>query len=69
MSYNNSFNIKNTYEIKQFGETLKPAGKTITITNEFDPKTFVLEDVVFTKNENVVLVGKYYPHSFTLYGV
>ncbi len=51
---------KNNYEIKQFDEKLKQIGKTIAITNEFDPKTFQLEDVIYTKNEKVILVGRMY---------
>jgi len=49
---------KNNYEIKEFDINLKPLGKSIALSNEFDPKTYRLEDVVYTQNGNVVLVGK-----------
>ena len=53
---------KNNYEIRQFDENLKPLGKSIAISNEFDPKTYSLEDVVYTRNDNVVMVGREYEY-------
>jgi hypothetical protein len=53
---------KNNYEVRQFDEKLRPAGKAIAMSNEFDPKTFVLEDVVYTAAGNVMLVGREYEY-------
>jgi hypothetical protein len=53
---------KNNYEVRQFNEKLQPTDKPIAITNEFDPKTFQLEDVVYTSAGNVVLIGREYEY-------
>lgn len=53
---------RNNYEIRQFDVNLKPLGKTVSITNEFEPKLYNLEDVVYTYNENVVMVGREYEY-------
>lgn len=53
---------KNNYEVRQFNERLQPTDKPIAITNEFDPKTFQLEDVIYTASGNVVLVGREYEY-------
>lgn len=53
---------KNNYEVREFDLSLKQVNKPIRITNEFDPKTFQLEDVLYTTNENVVLVGRKYEY-------
>ena len=51
---------QNNYEVRQFDENLKQVGKPVVITNEFDPKTFQLEDVLYTGNGNVVMIGRIY---------
>ncbi len=53
---------KNNYEVRQFDEKMKAIGKPIAITNEFDPKTFVLEDIIYASNGNVVMVGREYEY-------
>ncbi len=53
---------KNNYEVRQFDNTLKQVAKPIAMTNEFEPKTFQLEDVLYTSNGNVVLVGRVYEY-------
>ncbi len=53
---------KNTYEVRQFDEKLKAVGKPVAISNEFDANTFVLEDVVYTTNGNIILVGREYEY-------
>ncbi len=53
---------KNNYEVRQFDEKLKPVGKAVAISNEFDPNTFVLEDVVYTTAGNIILVGREYEY-------
>ncbi len=51
---------KNNYEIRLFDENMKPLGKAASITNEFEPKLYSLEDVVPAYNGNIVLVGRVY---------
>ena len=53
---------KNTYEIKQYDKTLKATDKPVVITNEFDPKTYQLEDVIYTVNKKIILVGRVYEY-------
>ena len=53
---------KNNYEVRQFDDKMKGVDKPIAISNEFDPKTFVLEDVVYATNGNVVMVGREYEY-------
>jgi hypothetical protein len=53
---------KNEYEVKIFDSKLKTAATTIHISNEFDPKTFQLEDVLYMSNSNVVMVGRVYEY-------
>ena len=53
---------KNNYEVRQFDDKLKQVGKTVSITNEIDPKTFQLADVLYTENGNVVMVGRVYEY-------
>lgn len=49
---------KNVYNIKQVDEKLKSINKPVQISNEFEKKTFQLEDVVYVNNGNIVLVGR-----------
>jgi len=51
---------KNNYEVRQYDDDLNPISKAVTITNEFSPKTFDLEDVLFTQSGTVVIVAKQY---------
>ncbi len=53
---------KNNYEVRQFDNNMKALGKPVAITNEFDPKTFQLEDVIYTYAGNVVLIGREYEY-------
>ena len=53
---------KNTYQVQEFDKALKPTGKPVVITNEFDPKTFQLEDVLYTINKKIILVGRIYEY-------
>ncbi len=53
---------KNNYEVRQFDDKMKAVDKPIAISNEFDPKTFVLEDVVYATNGNVAMVGREYEY-------
>ena len=51
---------KNEYTIQEFDKTLKAMAKPVIITNEFDPKTFQLEEVLYTINKKIFLVGRIY---------
>lgn len=52
----------NRYELQALDVNLKPLGKSIIITNEFDPKTFQVEDFVYTTTGNAVVVGRTYEY-------
>ena len=49
---------KNSYLVQQFDASLKPTSKPANITNEFEAKTYQLEDVLITSNEKIILVGR-----------
>jgi hypothetical protein len=53
---------KNAYEVQEFDKNLTPADKPVDITNEFDPKTYQLEDVLYTINKKIILVGRLYEY-------
>jgi len=53
---------KNTYQVQEFDKNLTPTAKPVEITNEFDPKTFQLEDVLYTINKKIILVGRIYEY-------
>lgn len=52
----------NVYEIKEFNADWQYNKNTIWIRNEFDPKTFVLEDVLNLSNKNTLVLGKEYEY-------
>ncbi|MBC7934775.1 MAG: hypothetical protein H7Y86_05365 [Rhizobacter sp.] len=49
---------KNIYNITAFDAKLKKVGKAVQISNEFEPKTFQLEDIVYATNGNILMVGR-----------
>lgn len=49
---------RNVYSIRSIDEKLKPAGKAVQVSNEFEPKTFQLEDVVYSTSGNILMVGR-----------
>lgn len=53
---------KNTYEVRQFDKAMKPTGKPVVITNEFEPRLFQLEDVIYANNGNVAMVARIYDY-------
>ena len=53
---------RNEYRIQEYSNSLKASTKPVTITNEFDPKTFQLEDVLYTSNRKVILVSRLYEY-------
>src|SRR5215213_4560388 len=52
---------KNTYQVQEFDKNLK-AGKAVIVSNEFDPKTFQLEDLLYTPDKKIILVGRIYEY-------
>lgn len=52
---------RNTYQVQEFDKNLKP-GKAVTVSNEFDPKTFQLEDLLYTPEKKIILVGRIYEY-------
>ena len=53
---------KNSYQVQEFDKNLRSMGKPINLSNEFDPKTFQLEDVLFTTSKKIVLVARIYEY-------
>lgn len=51
---------KSNIVVEVFDANLKKVGKTISIINPYDPKTYQLEDVIYTSNANVVMVARIY---------
>jgi hypothetical protein len=51
---------KNNYLIEEFGDDGRKIGKTVYLSNEFDPETFRLEDLIFTPEKKAILVGRVY---------
>jgi len=56
----NTGKAKCMFAIEAFDSRMKRSGKTIRITNAFEPKTFQLEDVIYTVSGNTVMVGRVY---------
>lgn len=52
---------RNSYRVQEFDKNLK-AGKLVTVSNEFDPKTFQLEDLLYTPEKKIILVGRIYEY-------
>ena len=53
---------KNTYDVKQFDNKMNASGTPIVISNEFNPKTFQPEDVIYTVSGNIVMIGRLYDY-------
>lgn len=55
--------VNNRYELQTLdANTMEPQGETMVITNEFDPKTFQIEDFVYMPGGNAVVVGRLYEY-------
>ncbi|MEO9070357.1 MAG: hypothetical protein ABI261_04950 [Ginsengibacter sp.] len=52
---------KNTYKVQEFDKDYK-ASEPVTISNEFDPKTFQLEDVLYSDQKKITMVGRIYQY-------
>lgn len=53
---------RNEYQVQEFDKNMKATSKPLSIYNEFDPKTFQLEDVLYTINKKIILVGRIYEY-------
>jgi len=53
---------QNRYEIKMMDANLRIVGKPLNISNEFDPKTFQVQDFVYTSSGNAILIGRIYEY-------
>jgi len=53
---------RNEYKVQEYDISLKASNKPIIITNEFDPKTYQLEDVLYTNDKKVILVSRLYEY-------
>ena len=53
---------KNTYQVQEFDKNWKASSKPAIITNEFEAKTFQLEDVLYTVDKKIVLVGRVFEY-------
>lgn len=48
---------KNTYKVQEFDKNYK-ASKAVIISNEFTPETYQLEDVLYSDQKRITLVGR-----------
>lgn len=53
---------KTNFQVQEFNKNLKSVGKPVNITNEFEPATFQLEDVLYTTNKKIVMVARVYEY-------
>ncbi|MFD2919575.1 hypothetical protein ACFS6H_07655 [Terrimonas rubra] len=53
-------NNKNTYQLTEFSRELKALGKTINITNQYDKDSYKLEDLIYTPEKKIFLIGRTY---------
>ncbi|MBC9911414.1 hypothetical protein [Chitinophaga varians] len=52
----------NEYKIQELDKNLRATAKPISIRNEFERKKYQLEDVLYTSDRKVVLVGRVYEY-------
>ncbi|RFS22578.1 hypothetical protein DVR12_12315 [Chitinophaga silvatica] len=53
---------RNEYRIQELGKNLKAAGKPLIIKNQFEANKYQLEDVLYTIDRKVILVGRMYEY-------
>ena len=51
-----------SFAVDEFDVNMKRIGKTTIISNSFEAKTFQLEDVIYTLDGNIVMVGRVYAY-------
>lgn len=52
---------KNEYKVQEFDSKLKGT-KPVVISNEFEAKKYQLEDLIYTNNQKIILVGRTYEY-------
>ncbi len=52
---------KNTYKVQEFDSNFK-GSQPVVISNEFDPETFQLEDVLYSDHKKITMVGRIYKY-------
>lgn len=52
---------RNEYKVQEFDSKLKGA-KPVVLSNEFEAKKYQLEDVIYTTNKKIILVGRTYEY-------
>jgi hypothetical protein len=53
---------RNTYQVQEFDKKLKASAKPAAISNEFEAKTYQLEDVLYTTDRKIILVGRVFEY-------
>ncbi len=53
---------KSTYQVQEFDKNLKAVTKPATISNEYEAKTYKLEDVLYTTDQKIILVGRVFEY-------
>ncbi|MFB6455531.1 hypothetical protein ACE38W_09705 [Chitinophaga sp. Hz27] len=53
---------KNAYMIQELGKNLKSTTKPVILSNEFEHDKYELEDVIYTTDRKIVLVGRVYEY-------
>lgn len=52
---------KNTYKIQEFNKDFRITN-SVNLSNEFENNTYQLEDVIYTTNDKIILVGRIYTY-------
>ncbi|HEX6426688.1 MAG TPA: hypothetical protein VF008_03340 [Niastella sp.] len=53
---------RNIYQVQEFDKNWKATSKPAIITNEFEAKTYQLEDVLYTPDRKIILVGRVFEY-------
>ncbi|GEP90399.1 hypothetical protein SAMN05660909_02732 [Chitinophaga terrae (ex Kim and Jung 2007)] len=53
---------KNIYKVQELGKNLRAAGRPVTLTNEFEEDKYQLEDLLYTSDRKIILVGRMYEY-------
>ena len=53
---------RHTYQVQEFDKNLRSTSKPAIITNEFEAKTYQLEDVLYTTDRKTILVGRVFEY-------
>lgn len=53
---------RNEYKVQEFDKNFKAVGKPVMLTNEFEAKTYQLQDLLYLSNNKILLVGRVYEY-------